>query len=54
MKAFLTWAASQDSRVRAATNGEYMKLGVVLSEGTNEENKKIALDWWNKHKGIWE
>ena len=44
--------ATQDSKVKKMTGGEHINLTVALSEAYNEENKRIALRWWRKHKHI--
>lgn len=45
--------ASQDFEVIAETDGEYIQLGTVLTESTNESNRKIALDWWDTYGYLW-
>jgi len=47
--------ASQDPRVLARTNGEYVRYqGVVLDSTRNAMHKEIALGWWAKYRGLWE
>lgn len=46
--------ASQDSAVMAETHGDYVQLGTVLTESTNESNRVIALAWWQTHKHLWD
>lgn len=46
--------ATQDPRVLAQTGGDYVRLGAVLDESANEENRDIALAWWQRHGWHWE
>lgn len=44
--------ATQDSKVITLTNGEYINLPTVLDAGENSRNRKIALQWWEKHQHV--
>ncbi|KAA0014124.1 hypothetical protein F0A17_00160 [Billgrantia pellis] len=46
--------ATQDPRVMAQTGGDYVRLNAVLDESANEENRDIALAWWQRHGWRWE
>lgn len=46
--------ASQDFEVVAETGGEYIQLGTVLTESTNDSNRRIALRWWNTYSYLWD
>lgn len=41
--------ASQAPSAMQKTNGDYLRLGVVLSEEHNEQNRALALAWWKRH-----
>lgn len=45
--------ASQDPALMAETEGDYLRLGTVLTPDTNEENRRLALDWWRRHQHLW-
>lgn len=45
--------ASQDPTLKAETGGDYMRLGTVLTEESNAENRRLALEWWERHRGLW-
>lgn len=45
--------ATQDALLQAETGGDYLQLGTVLTEDSNAENRQRALDWWEKHRGLW-
>jgi hypothetical protein len=42
--------ATQDTKVKSLTNGEYINLKSATSEEHNAENKRVALQWWEKYK----
>ncbi|RFF26961.1 MULTISPECIES: hypothetical protein [unclassified Wenzhouxiangella] len=46
--------ASQDPALMDATGGDYVKLGTVLDPRYNDENRAIALDWWQRHRWRWQ
>lgn len=46
--------ASQDFEVVAETDGEYIRLGTVLTQRTNDSNRKIALEWWHTYGYLWD
>ncbi|RUO26040.1 hypothetical protein CWE09_04755 [Aliidiomarina minuta] len=46
--------ATQDGDITWRTNGEYIRLGTVLDEGYNYENRVIAREWWRRHGHIWD
>lgn len=45
--------ASQDPVLQAETGGEYLRLGVVLTEEGNEDNLRKARSWWERHRHLW-
>nr|WP_205600864.1 hypothetical protein [Halomonas socia] len=45
--------ASQDPALQAETGGDYLRLGTVLSEDTNIENRRLALAWWQRYQHLW-
>lgn len=45
--------ASQDPVLQAETGGDYLRLGTVLTEDTNAENKRLALQWWARYRHLW-
>lgn len=45
--------ASQDPVLGTATGGDYLRLGTVLTEGSNEENLRLAQAWWQRHRHLW-
>lgn len=46
--------ASQDPILQAETKGNYLRLGTVLTEETNEENRQLALEWWERYRHLWQ
>jgi len=44
--------ASQDPELLAETGDNYLELGSVLTEDTNEENKRRALEWWDLYQHL--
>lgn len=45
--------ASQDPALQAETGGDYLRLGTVLTQEANEENRRLALDWWQRYRHLW-
>lgn len=45
--------ASQDPALQTATGGDYLRLGTVLTESSNDENLYLARDWWQRHRHLW-
>ncbi|WP_111414699.1 hypothetical protein [Billgrantia lactosivorans] len=41
--------ATQDPRLMARTGGDYVRLTTALDENANAENRRIALEWWQRH-----
>lgn len=44
--------ASQDARVMDATQGDYLRLGVVLTPNTNPQNRQRTLDWCQRYPQV--
>jgi len=45
--------ASQDPALQVQTGGDYLRLDTVLIKDTNEENRRRALDWWQRYRHLW-
>lgn len=45
--------ASQDPALMAETGGDYLRLGSVLTQDTNGENRRRALAWWQRYRHLW-
>lgn len=45
--------ASQDPALVSETEGDYLQLGTVLEEASNEENRQRAMAWWEKYRSLW-
>lgn len=45
--------ASQDPALQAETGGDYLQLSTVLTEESNAENLRLALEWWERHRRLW-
>lgn len=45
--------ASQDAELLRETGGDYLRLDTVLTQDTNEENRRRALDWWQRYRHLW-
>lgn len=45
--------ASQDPDLLARTAGKYLQLGTVLTEDGNQDNRQLALEWWQRYKHLW-
>ncbi|MBD3897585.1 HEAT repeat domain-containing protein [Halomonas sp. ML-15] len=46
--------ASQDPTLQAETGGDFLRLGTVLSEETNPANRRLALQWWQRYRHLWQ
>lgn len=46
--------ATQDARLMAETNGEYVQLTTSLDPTANTVNREIALRWWEQHGWQWQ
>lgn len=45
--------ASQDAELMTETKSDYLQLGTVLTEDTNTENRRLALEWWERYQHLW-
>lgn len=45
--------ASQDPVLQAETGGDHLRLGTVLTEDGNAENRRLAREWWQRHRHLW-
>ena len=46
--------ASQDPELMAETGSDYLVLGSVLTPDSNEENRRLALEWWARYPHLFE
>lgn len=45
--------ASQDAELMTETKSDYLQLSTVLTEDTNTENRRLALEWWERYQHLW-